>query len=142
MIGGIYRETNYEVISEEDISERFKTENGVRQGCPISPTLCNLFLDDIDKEWEKRDAGGTVVRRLKFYTLKYADDITIVAENGGDLKRMLKIMEKFIREVKMKINVDKTKIMIFQNGRRRKKEKWELCEREVEVVNQFKYLGY
>ena len=80
--------------------------------------------------------------KLKFYTLKYADDIAIMAEDGGDLKRMLKIMEKFVREIKMEINVNKTKIMIFQNGGRRNKEKWELCEREVEVVNQFKYLGY
>ena len=80
--------------------------------------------------------------KLKFYTLKYADDIAIVAEDGGDLKRMLKIMEKFVRKVKIEINVDKRKIMIFQNGGRRKKEKWELCEREVEVVNQFKYLSY
>ena len=80
--------------------------------------------------------------KLKFYTLKYADDIAIMAEDGGDLKRMLKIMEKFVREIKMEINVNKTKIMIFQNGGRRKKEKWELCETEVEVVNQFKYLGY
>ena len=55
---------------------------------------------------------------------------------------MLKIMEKFVRNVKMEINMDKTKTMIFQNGGRRKKEKWKLCEREVEMVNQFKYLGY
>ena len=55
----------------------------MRQGCPISPTLFNIFLDDIDKEWEKRDAGGTVMGRLKFYTLKYADDIPIMAEVGG-----------------------------------------------------------
>ena len=59
--------------------------------------------------------------KLKFYTSKYADDIAIIAKDGGDLKRMLKIMEKFVRKVKMEINVDKTKIMIFQNGGRRKK---------------------
>ena len=47
----------------------------------------------------------------------------VMAEDEGDLKRMLKIMEKFVRKVKMEINVDKTKIMIFQNGGRRKKEK-------------------
>ena len=58
MIRGIYRETNNEVISEEGISEGFKTENGVWQGCPISPTLFNLFLDDIDKEWEKKRCRG------------------------------------------------------------------------------------
>ena len=85
------------------------------------------------------DRHFSVMGKLKFYTLKYADDIAIIAE---DLKRMLKIMEKFVRKVKMEINVDKTKIMIFQNGGRRKEEKWEFCKREVEVVNQFKYLGY
>ena len=55
---------------------------------------------------------------------------------------MLKIVEKFVRKVKMEISMDKTKIMIFQNGGRSKKKKWQLCETEVEVVNQFKYLGY
>ena len=55
---------------------------------------------------------------------------------------MIQILEQFVRKVKMEINLDETKIMIFQNGRRRKKEKWELCEREVKVVNRFKYLGY
>ena len=55
-------------------------ENGVRQGCrAMSPTLFNLFLDDIDKGWGKRDAEGTVMERLKFYTLKYAED----SRHGG-----------------------------------------------------------
>ena len=51
-----------------------------------------------------------------------------------------KIVQTF--SVKMEINVDETKLMIFQNGGRRKKENSELCEREVEVVNKLKYLGY
>ena len=36
-----------------------------------------------------RDAGGTVMGRLKFYTLKYADDIAIMVKDrggGGGLK--------------------------------------------------------
>ena len=139
MIRGIYRETNKEVISEEGISEGFEAENGVRQRSPIRPTLFNLFLDDIDQEWEKSDARGTIMARLKFYVLNYADYSRHGGKlrgGGGKLTRVLKIMEKFVRKV------HKTKIMMFQNSARRKKEKWELSGREVEVVHQSKYLVY
>ena len=82
MIREICKLTGNEVISGEGMSEDFETTNGVRQGCPLSPVLFDLFLDDIDKEWENKGLGGTVMGKEKLYTLTYADDIAILAKTA------------------------------------------------------------
>ena len=50
MIKGIYSITTNDVITGDGISESFETGIGVRQGCPLSPTLFNIALDDVDDE--------------------------------------------------------------------------------------------
>lgn len=55
---------------------------------------------------------------------------------------MVKTLEKWVERNKMEVNVDKTKIMIFRNGGKIKKNKWIYKGEEIEIVNEFKYLGY
>ena len=55
----IYGETWNEVIAEMGITEKFKTTRGVRQGCPLSPTLFNI--EDIAEAWEKKNERGLVI---------------------------------------------------------------------------------
>ncbi|XP_015120516.1 uncharacterized protein LOC107043497 [Diachasma alloeum] len=143
MVKAMYEVTENEVITGEGISERFSTGRGVRQGCPLSPILFNVFIDDIDDWWEKRGEGGTVVGGEKIFCLKYADDIVVAAESAGELQSMLGTAERFFQENRLEINVNKTKVMVFRGGGRRKKgEKWKIYGKEVEVVNSFKYLGF
>ena len=61
----IYEETWCEVITKEAVSRRFSTSIGVRLGCPLSPTLFNIFIEDIDEMWEKTNTGGTVIGKKK-----------------------------------------------------------------------------
>lgn len=144
MIRGIYKSTRNAVITSEGMSDLFETENGVRQGCPLSPTLFNLALDDVDEGWERKNEGGTVVGGIKIFALKYADDIAIVADDAEGLRKMLKSLEKFVHGAKMEVNIKKTKVMIFKNGGRegKKREKWMWRGEKIEIVKEFKYLGY
>jgi hypothetical protein len=42
----------------DQISEPITTNQGVRQGCGLSPTLFNTYINKVIKEW-KVGGGGT-----------------------------------------------------------------------------------
>lgn len=114
MIKEIYKNTENEIITEEGISEKFKTKRGVRQGCPLSPTLFNIYIEDLEDQWAKNKTGGTVIGKTKIYCLKFADDVAIIADTKEGLQEMLNGLEKFSDRNGMEVNTQKTKIMVFQ----------------------------
>ena len=68
----------------------FKIEKGVHQGCILSPFLFNLHAECI-----KQNAGldelqaGFKISRININNLRYADDITLMAESEEELKSLL-----------------------------------------------------
>lgn len=48
-----YKETKNMVKMEDRKSEELWTRNGVRQGCPMSPTLFNVYMADLEEELKK-----------------------------------------------------------------------------------------
>jgi hypothetical protein len=54
----IYEETISRVRVDGRVSECFKTYKGVRQGCPLSPSLFAAFIGDIEEMFRKGQAGG------------------------------------------------------------------------------------
>ncbi|KAK0169538.1 hypothetical protein PV327_011506, partial [Microctonus hyperodae] len=63
--------------------------------------LFDIFIDDIDKEWEDKGIGGTNIGKTKIKVLKYADDVAIIAEDPDSLKKMLGTLEKYVEEKKL-----------------------------------------
>lgn len=142
MIEKIYNTTTNEVITGEGVTRRFTTVRGVRQGCPISPTLFSMFIEDMDEVWERKNEGGTVIGGEKIFAMKFADDIVLVANEEDGLRSMLGSLEKYVERNKLTVNIDKTKILIFKKGGRNKKsEKWKYNNKELERVTEYKYLG-
>ena len=60
---------------------------------------------------EEAQAGINIARR-NINNLRYADDITLMAESEEELKSVLKVKEKS-EKVGLKLNIQKTKIMAF-----------------------------
>lgn len=52
----------------------------------------------------------------KLYSLAYADDVALLAEDEGRLKGMLKIIEMYVEEKRLKVNVEKTKAKRCKTG--------------------------
>lgn len=61
----LYEETSCKVRIGEEYSEKFWTLKGVRQGCPLSPLLFNLFTADIKRTMERGQDGGVLVSNRK-----------------------------------------------------------------------------
>jgi 16S rRNA G1207 methylase RsmC len=98
---------------------------------------------DIDEILKKAQAGESVVGKEKVWRLAFADDLVIVGKNEREMKEMIKNLGKYMRKKKLEVNVEKTKTMVF-NKRKRKSEEneWNWEERQIEQVNELKYLHY
>lgn len=60
---------------------------GIRQRCPLSPVLFNLFIiADLEEEMRKKCWGGIRVGGERIYTLAYADDVVMMAEDEGRMR--------------------------------------------------------
>jgi len=56
---------------------------------------------------------------------------------------MIKKFKRFLERKGLSLSPDKSKIMVFENGRRRtKKRKWKWKKESIEEVKEIKYLGY
>lgn len=76
-----------------------RRDKGTPQGSPISPLLANIYLDQLDKELEKRE--------LSF--CRYADDISIYVSSERSAKRVLKSLTTWIeKHLKLSVNQQKS----------------------------------
>ena len=141
MIGSIYEKTTNEVITQEGCTKRFQAVRGVRQGCPLSPTLFNVLLEDLDESWERRHVGGTVMGQMKIFSLKFVDDVAFAAEDVQGLNDTLRTMARYVRRNQLQVNTAKTKIS-RKRGKRNEKENWGHGIHRIEEVNSYKYLGF
>jgi len=69
--------------------------------------------------------------------------MVLVAKHEEDLKGMLRRFRRYLTRKRLTLNVEKAKIIVFENGRgRRKKREWKWGEESIEEVTEIKYLGY
>ena len=90
----------------------FQIGKRVRQGRILSPCLFNFYAEYIIRHagLEEAQAGIKIARR-NINNLRYADDTTLMAESEEQLKSLLMKLKEDSRNVGLKLNIQKTKIM-------------------------------
>ena len=82
------------------------------QGCILSPWLFNLYTEYIIRNTRLEEAqAGIKIARRNINNLRYADDITLMAESKEELKNLWMKVKKESEKVGLKLNIQKTKIM-------------------------------
>jgi CRISP-associated protein Cas1 len=81
-------------------------DRGVAQGSPLSPLLCNLYLDELDRALAAH--GIPAVR--------FADDLALPAGSADDAARALRRLTREVARVGLELNEDKTEVMSFAEG--------------------------
>ena len=141
IIKGIYEMDESCVKLGNKYTSSFGINLGVRQGCVLSPILFNLFMADLAKKLEMAD-GKVKVNNTEISSVFWADDIILLSESEQGLNTMIKILEKYSNEHKLKINTDKTKVMIFNKTGRLMKRLYHINGVQLENVRSYKYLGF
>jgi hypothetical protein len=118
-----------------------KIRQGVRQRCPLSPTLFNCFIDELSKELQAAGVGVEVGERL-VHSLLYADDVVLMAESPEDLQVLIDVVDSFCRKWRMDINLKKSEAMVAnENPAGAPDYAWYCRGKKLKVVLQYKYLG-
>ena len=92
----------------------YQLGKGVHQGCIFSPCLFNFYADYIMRKAGLEEApAGIKIARRNINNLRYADDTTLMAESEEELKKslLMKVKEES-EKVGLKLNIQKTKIMV------------------------------
>ena len=94
------------VRSGHGATDWFQIGKGVRQGCILSPCLLNLYADYIMRNTGLEEAqAGIEIAGRNINNLRYADDITLMAESEEELKSLLMKVKEESENVGLKLNI-------------------------------------
>ena len=94
------------------MGEWFRITVGVRQGCLLSPTLFNVFLEQIMSDTLKGHDGTAGRGGKNISNLRFADDIDALAEKEQKLEALAESLDKLWPRYKMEISAERTKLVI------------------------------
>ena len=92
-----YSDVRERVKTADGLTDDFPSGIGVKQGCPLSPTLFRLYIDAVeDFICANVTNGGTVkLHGTPVPLLLYADDIVFLASSQSELQQLLDIFNDF-----------------------------------------------
>jgi len=92
-----------------------KCNIGVKQHCPLSPTLFGIYIDKHEGYLEEEGCAGTILAWIVIILLLYADDIVLLARCPSHLDKKLRLLKDFYSTMGMTVDTDKTKVMIIKS---------------------------
>ena len=122
------------------ISNSFPIQIGSRHGCPLSPTLFNLFINDLPIFLESCNCNPVYLNGVPINILMYADDVTLISYTKNGLQKSLNAIDIYAKKWNLIINVKKTKVIIF-NSRRKINQNFMLSNNIIQNCSSFCYLG-
>jgi hypothetical protein len=136
----LYEKVISKFRNTEGWSEEINCNIGVKQGCPLSPTLFNIYIDKLEDCLEDAGCVGPTLVSIVIILLLYANDIVLMEKIPYDLGKKLIILKDFFSSMGMTMNTNKTKVMIIKS-KRITYNTFVYDNNSLEEVPSYKYLG-
>ena len=139
----LYTNDNCCVKVGNNITDTFQANQGVKQGCILSPLLFNIFLSDlVDRFNAEKCKPLDIGKSEKLGCLLWADDLVLLSNSEDGLKHMFSELSSYVEENRMEINTEKTKCVIFNKTGKYLRRSYILKNEIVYTTNSYKYLGF
>ena len=94
VLKNFYNKATSAVLFNSSIRDWFRTTVGVRQGCLLTPTLFNLFLERIMTDALQDHEGTVSIGGRAITDLRFTDDIDGLAGEEEELAKLAERLDK------------------------------------------------
>jgi hypothetical protein len=140
----MYSSVKYKVKLSSGSTPVFSSNIGLKQGCNMSPSLFNVFINDIPELLNTSNCDPVHLGTTKVNCLLYADDLVLLSKSRSGLQESLVKLQSYVERWKLEINLKKSKVLIFGSKSQRSlyiTSKWCLGGELLQCVDEYVYLG-
>ena len=137
----MYHITKYAIKLSNGYLTPIDSNLGLKQGCPLSPMLFNLYIDDISEIFDDQ-CHPIEIQETKLSHFLYADDLVIVSHTEEGLQRALNNLYAYLGRKCLAISIKKSKTMILNTSGKMIRKYFYIDSKPLEPVQSFCYLGF
>ena len=110
----MYEGCTTRMFVNQETSRQFELRRGVKQGCPLSPTLFNISIEPLIQRLNgAAEQEGYHIAEEAVAVLAYADDVMIVSDSEEGLNNLITIVEQFCGYACLTINPKKCRSLSY-----------------------------
>ena len=113
VIKRMYEYSKSAVLLDGERLEAFGVDQGVAQGCSLSPILFSVFINGLLREVEEAEIGIDLSGGGRLGGLLFADDFVGDSETKDQLQSLIDVVHAYCRKWRLKANVSKSAVMVF-----------------------------
>ena len=140
-IRAMYHSTKYAIKLSNGYLAPIDSNLGLKQGCPLSPMLFNLYIDDISEIFNDQ-CHPIEMQGTKINHFLYADDLVIISHIEEGLQTALNNLHAYSGRKCLAISVKKSKTMILNKSGKMIPKYFQINGKPLEPVQSFCYLGF
>ena len=117
-VAGMYQTLQYQVISDGRLAPPFNVGIGVKQGCPLSPLLYNLYVQPLSQQLASLDLGPQFPH-VEGHSpdFHYADDIALFEGSPQGLQLLVNATKGGLEMVDLHLGVPKCLSLVLGSSR-------------------------
>jgi hypothetical protein len=140
IVSSLYEKVTTKFSNTKDLLEEINCNIGVKQGCPLYPTIFNIYIDNLEDVLEDVYCVDPTLTSVVIILFLCVGDIILMVESPYDLAEKPIILKEFLSRMGMILNIEKKKVMIFKS-KRITYNTLVYDKNSLEEVPPYKYLG-
>ena len=107
--------TGYKINIGDEVSPLFYGQNGLKQGCCMSPTLSSIYQNDLHEIFDDIECGSLQLGTRNLNSISWADDLILMSLSRQGMQNCIDRLENYCKKWGLEINENKTKCMVLTN---------------------------